>query len=137
MFVSLTRLCDRKHRSHEGPEFAGVDQAGKHCKLGAVGLADEESVAHALIASLFCGCGFLWNANLETAAELVPNMSGLILGFSFSGVLSCAMPRKWRDVEETAAKMSKVPDVERVSVAAYGRIIASFKDGVRIDLEAR
>ena len=51
-------------------------------------IADEESVAHALIASLFCGCGFLWNANLETAAELVPNMSGLILGFSFSGVLS-------------------------------------------------
>ena len=48
----------------------------------------------------------------------------------------CAMPRKWRDVEETAAKMSKVPDVERVSLAAYGRIIASFKDGVRIDLEA-
>jgi hypothetical protein len=48
----------------------------------------------------------------------------------------CAMPRKWRDVEETAAKMSKVPDVERVSVAAYGRIIASFKDGVRIDSEA-
>ena len=48
----------------------------------------------------------------------------------------CAMPRKWRDVEETAAKMSKVPDVERVSVAAYGRIIASFKDGARIDLEA-
>jgi len=32
----------------------------------------------------------------------------------------CAMPRKWREVEETAAKMSKVPDVERVSVAAYG-----------------
>jgi hypothetical protein len=48
----------------------------------------------------------------------------------------CAMPRKWRDVEETAANMSKVPDVERVSVAAYGRIIAAFKDGVRIDLEA-
>jgi hypothetical protein len=48
----------------------------------------------------------------------------------------CAMPRKWRDVEETAADMSKVPDVERVSVAAYGRIIASFKGGVRIDLEA-
>jgi len=46
------------------------------------------------------------------------------------------MPRKWGDVEETAANMSKVPDVERVSVAAYGRIIASFKDGVRIDLEA-
>ena len=48
----------------------------------------------------------------------------------------CSMPRKWRDVEETAAKMSKVSDVERVGVAAYGRIIASFKDGVRIDLEA-
>jgi hypothetical protein len=47
-----------------------------------------------------------------------------------------AMPRKWSDVEEAAANMSKVPDVERVSVAAYGRIIASFKDGVRIDLEA-
>ena len=48
----------------------------------------------------------------------------------------CAMPRKWRDVEEAAAKMSKLLDVERVSVAAYGRIIASFRDGVRIDLEA-
>ncbi len=48
----------------------------------------------------------------------------------------CAMPRKWRDVEEIAANMSKVPGVERVSVAACGRIIASFKDGVRIDLEA-
>jgi hypothetical protein len=47
----------------------------------------------------------------------------------------CAMPYKWRDVEEAAADMSKVPDVERVSVAAYGRIIASFKGGVRIDLE--
>ena len=48
----------------------------------------------------------------------------------------CAMPRKWRDVEETAANMSKLPDVARVSVAAYGRIVASFKDGARIDLEA-
>jgi hypothetical protein len=48
----------------------------------------------------------------------------------------CAMPRKWREVEETAANMSKLPDVERVSVAAYGRIIASFKGGLRIDLEA-
>jgi hypothetical protein len=47
----------------------------------------------------------------------------------------CAMPRKWREVEKTAANMSKAPDVERVSVAAYGRIIASFKGGVRIDLE--
>ena len=44
--------------------------------------------------------------------------------------------RQWRDVEETAANMSKVPGVERVSVPAYGRFIASFKDGVRIDLEA-
>ena len=39
-------------------------------------------------------------------------------------------------ISATAANMSKVPDVERVSVAAYGRIIASFKGGVRIDLEA-
>jgi hypothetical protein len=53
-----------------------------------------------------------------------------------AGKTLCAMPRKWRDVEETAANMSKVPDVERVSVAAYGPIIASFKDGVRIDLDA-
>ena len=45
----------------------------------------------------------------------------------------CAMPSKWRDVEETAAKMSKISDVERVSVAAYGRIIATFRGGVRID----
>ena len=51
-------------------------------------------------------------------------------------IMLCAMPCKWRDVEETAANMSKVPDVERVSVAAYGRIVASFKDGARIDLEA-
>jgi hypothetical protein len=48
----------------------------------------------------------------------------------------CAMPSKWRDVGETAANLSKVPNVERVSVAAYGRIIAAFKDGVRIDLQA-
>jgi hypothetical protein len=46
------------------------------------------------------------------------------------------MPSKWRDVGETAANLSKVPNVERVSVAAYGRIIAAFKDGVRIDLQA-
>ena len=51
-------------------------------------------------------------------------------------VTLCAMPCKWRDVEEPAASMSKVPDVEQFSVAAYGRIIASFKGGVRIDLEA-
>jgi hypothetical protein len=36
------------------------------------------------------------------------------------------------DAEETAANMSKKPDVEWVSVAAYGRIIASFK-GRRAD----
>jgi hypothetical protein len=40
-----------------------------------------------------------------------------------------------RDAEEAAANMSKLPDVERVSVAAYGRIIAAFKGGVQIDLE--
>jgi hypothetical protein len=45
----------------------------------------------------------------------------------------CTMPPKWREVEKTAADMSKAPDVERVSVAAYGRIIAAFKNGVRID----
>jgi hypothetical protein len=48
----------------------------------------------------------------------------------------CAMPYKWRDVEKTAANMSKEPDVERVNVADYGRIIASFEGGVLIDLEA-
>src|SRR6266849_5829191 len=57
VFIGLTRLRDRKHRSHDGLEFAGVDQASEHGKLGSVGLDDEESVAHALIASLFRGCG--------------------------------------------------------------------------------
>jgi hypothetical protein len=47
----------------------------------------------------------------------------------------CALPSKRRDAEETAANMSKAPDVERVSLAAYGRIIATFKGGVQIDLE--
>ena len=42
---------------------------------------------------------------------------------------------KQRDVEDTASKMSKLPDVARVSVAAYGRIIMAFRDGVRIDSE--
>jgi hypothetical protein len=45
----------------------------------------------------------------------------------------CALPSKRRDVDESAAKMSKMPDVGRVSVAAYGRIIAAFIDGVRIE----
>jgi hypothetical protein len=45
----------------------------------------------------------------------------------------CALPSKRREVEKAAASMSKMPDVERVSVAAYGRIIAAFKDGARID----
>ena len=45
------------------------------------------------------------------------------------------MECKQRDVENTASKMSKMPDVARVSVAAYGRIIMSFRDGVRIDSE--
>jgi hypothetical protein len=49
----------------------------------------------------------------------------------------CAMPSKRRDVEETAAKMSRMPDVERVSVAAYGRIIVTFRGGVRIDSDTR
>jgi hypothetical protein len=48
----------------------------------------------------------------------------------------CALPSRRRDAEETAANMSKLPDVERVSLAAYGRIIAAFKGGVRIDLES-
>jgi len=48
----------------------------------------------------------------------------------------CAMPSRQREVEKAAADMSKGPDVERVSVAAYGRIIAAFKNGVRIDVES-
>ena len=47
----------------------------------------------------------------------------------------CALPSKRRDAEVTAVNMSKAPDVERVSIAAYGRIIAAFKGGVQIDLE--
>ena len=47
----------------------------------------------------------------------------------------CALPSKRRDAEETAANMSRAPDVERVSLAAYGRIIAAFKGGFQIDLE--
>jgi hypothetical protein len=47
-----------------------------------------------------------------------------------------AMPSKRRDVEKAAADMSKGADVERVSVAAYGRIIAAFRNGVRIDVES-
>ena len=46
------------------------------------------------------------------------------------------MQSKPREVEKTAADMSKGADVERVSVAAYGRIIAAFKNGVRIDVES-
>ena len=48
----------------------------------------------------------------------------------------CTMPTRWREVEKTAADMSKGSDVERVSVAAYDRIIAAYKDGVRIDIES-
>ena len=47
----------------------------------------------------------------------------------------CALPSKRRDAEVTAVNMSKAPDVERVSLAAYGQIIAAFKGGVQIDLE--
>ncbi|MGO9058783.1 MAG: hypothetical protein ACLQU2_15545 [Candidatus Binataceae bacterium] len=48
----------------------------------------------------------------------------------------CSMPSKRHEAEEAAANMSKEPDVERVSVAAYGRIIAAFKGGVQIDVES-
>jgi|HubBroStandDraft_6_1064221.scaffolds.fasta_scaffold485230_1 hypothetical protein len=48
----------------------------------------------------------------------------------------CPMPSKQREVVQKAADMSKEPDVERVSVAAYGRIIAAFRNGVRIDVES-
>ena len=50
-------------------------------------------------------------------------------------ITQSALPSKRRDAEKTAANMSKLPDVERVSLAAYGRIIAAFKGGVQIDLE--
>jgi hypothetical protein len=48
----------------------------------------------------------------------------------------CMMPSKRGEAEETAADLSKGPDIERVSVAAYGRIIAAFKNGVQIDVES-
>ena len=43
---------------------------------------------------------------------------------------------KRHEVEDTASNMSKMPDVARVSIAAFGRIILSFKDGVRIDSDS-
>ena len=46
-----------------------------------------------------------------------------------------ALPFKRRDAEAIAANMSKAPDVERGSLAAYGRIIVAFKGGLQIDLE--
>jgi len=48
----------------------------------------------------------------------------------------CTMPSTRSKAEETAADLSKKSDVERVSVAAYGRIIAAFKNGVQIDIES-
>jgi hypothetical protein len=45
----------------------------------------------------------------------------------------CAMPSKRGDVDDSAANMSKLPDIGLVSVAAYGRIIATFRDGSRIE----
>jgi hypothetical protein len=48
----------------------------------------------------------------------------------------CTMPTKRGEAEEKAADLSKRPDVERVSVAAYGRIIAAFRNGVQIDVES-
>ena len=46
------------------------------------------------------------------------------------------MPSRRREVDRRAAEMSKAADVERVSVAAYGRIVAAFKNGVQIDVES-
>ena len=51
------------------------------------------------------------------------------------GITLCAMPSTRGDAERAAADMSKMADVERVSVAAYGRIILAFRNGTRIDLE--
>jgi hypothetical protein len=48
----------------------------------------------------------------------------------------CPMPSRRREVEKAAADMSEGAEVERVSVAAYGRIIAAFRNGVRIDVES-
>jgi hypothetical protein len=48
----------------------------------------------------------------------------------------CAMPSKRATAEEAAAQMSQGADVERVSVAAYGRIVAAFKNGLPIDVES-
>jgi len=50
-------------------------------------------------------------------------------------VALCALPSRRRDAEVTAANMGKTPDVERVRLAVYGRIIGAFKDGIQIDLE--
>ena len=48
----------------------------------------------------------------------------------------CAMPSRRREAEQAATEMSKGPDVQRVSLAAYGRVIAAFRNGVRIDVES-
>jgi hypothetical protein len=48
----------------------------------------------------------------------------------------CAMPSKRQDADKAAMEMSKGTDIERVSLAAYGRVIAAFKNGVRIDVES-
>jgi hypothetical protein len=48
----------------------------------------------------------------------------------------CAMPSRRREAEQAATEMSKAPDVQRVSLAAYGRVIAAFRNGVRIDVES-
>ena len=48
----------------------------------------------------------------------------------------CPMPSKRAQAEEAAAKMSKEPNIERVSLAAYGRIVAAFRGGVQIDVES-
>ena len=66
----------------------------------------------------------------------VGNMFTAYVATKEGKITLCAMPSKRREVEKTAADMSKGSDVERVSVAAYGRIVAAFKAGVRIDVES-
>ena len=51
-------------------------------------------------------------------------------------ITSSEMTCSRRGIENTASKMSTAPGVARVSVAAYGRIILTFKHGVLIDSDA-
>jgi len=58
--------------------------------------------------------------------------NNLEVALSSAKSLSILSSRATRDVEEAAVNMSKMPDVAWVSVAAYGRVIAAFKDGVQV-----